>query len=193
MTRLPLFPLHAVLLPGGLLPLRIFETRYLDMICECLRNGHGFVVCLIRSGPEVGGPAEVHDTGTCVEVVDWRQEDDGLLGILVQGEARVRVATTHAQADGLLIGEVEPLPDTVPVSLPPEFGSLVLLLEGLLDALGPPWDRVERRFDDAGWVGGRLTELLPLDLPLKQQILETDDPLVRLHRLRDAMAERGVK
>ena len=87
-VTLPLFPLHTVLFPGGLLPLRIFESRYLDMISDCLRNDRGFGVCLISAGREVGDGAECFDVGTLARIQDWDSTPDGLLGIIARGEQR---------------------------------------------------------------------------------------------------------
>ena len=75
-----LFPLNIVLFPGGPLPLRIFETRYVDMVRRCMRESEKFGVVLIREGNEVG-PAETVDVGTLAEIVDFHQLSDGLLGL----------------------------------------------------------------------------------------------------------------
>ncbi|WP_019023775.1 MULTISPECIES: LON peptidase substrate-binding domain-containing protein [unclassified Thioalkalivibrio] len=196
MTTLPLFPLNTVLFPEGLLPLRIFETRYLDMVRRCLREDGRFVIVAIEPDTESGAPrpdAETdpsvgfHPIGTEVAIVDWDQRPDGLLGILVKGERRHQLHNPRRAEDGLWLAEVEPLQERPDVSLPVDYASLADLLERLLDQLGTPWSHLERRFDDSSWVVGRLTELLPIDLEVKQQLLEADDPIERLERLRAAM------
>ena len=194
MTTLPLFPLNTVLFPEGLLPLRIFETRYLDMVRRCLRDDSRFVIVATEPERESGAlPAETdasagfYGVGTEAAIVDWDQRPDGLLGILVKGEARRVIHNARRADDGLWLGEVEPLPEYPEVSLPVDYASLADLLERLLDQLGTPWSHLERRFDDSTWVGARLTELLPIDLEIKQQLLEADDPIERLERLRAAM------
>ncbi len=188
MNSIPLFPLNTVLFPEGLLPLRIFETRYIDMIRECLRGeGGGFVVLSIREGIETSAEARFSTLGTRAEVIDWEQRPDGLLGILACGRERVRVVSHERRPDGLLVGRVEAVEEWPALELPLEFSSLAGLLERLLDQLGAPWSHLERRVGDSAWVAGRLTELLPLDLGIKQQLLEEDDPLERLRRLRSAM------
>lgn len=189
---LPVFPLHAVLLPGGLLPLRIFEARYLDMVSRCLREDSGFVVALIRKGQETGRGAEVHDVGTLARIADWRQGDDGLLEITARGEGRVRLLATEVRPDQLVVGRVRALPAPPPRPLPAEFDSLARLLEKILQEIGPPWSGQTPRLDDAEWVGGRLAEMLPLDMAHKQALLEMDDPLARLFRLRDLMLNLDV-
>ncbi|MGM0553242.1 MAG: LON peptidase substrate-binding domain-containing protein [Pseudomonadota bacterium] len=194
MTSLPLFPLNTVLFPGGLLPLRIFETRYLDMVRRCLREDGRFVIVAIEPDPETDEPhaetdpsAGFYRVGTEAMIVDWDQRPDGLLGILVQGERRCSIQSAERAASGLWAGEVVPLEEWPAVSLPVDYTSLAELLERLLDQLGTPWSHLERRIDDSAWVAARLTELLPIDLDVKQQLLETDDPIERLERLRAAM------
>lgn len=194
MTMLPLFPLNTVLFPEGLLPLRIFETRYLDMVRRCLRDDSRFVIVATEPERESGEhPAETdpsagfHGVGTEAAIVDWDQRPDGLLGILVKGEGRRIIHNARRADDGLWLGDVEPVPEYPEVSLPVDYTSLAELLERLLDQLGTPWSHLERRFDDSTWVAARLTELLPIDLEIKQQLLESDDPIERLERLRAAM------
>ncbi|WP_018937271.1 MULTISPECIES: LON peptidase substrate-binding domain-containing protein [unclassified Thioalkalivibrio] len=194
MTTLPLFPLNTVLFPEGLLPLRIFETRYLDMVRRCLRSDGRFVIVATEPERESGElPSEsdpsagFYSVGTEAVIVDWDQRPDGLLGILVKGEGRRVIHNARHADDGLWLGDVEPLPEYPEVSLPVDYASLADLLERLLDQLGTPWSHLERRFDDSTWVAARLTELLPIDLEIKQQLLEADDPIERLERLRAAM------
>ncbi|MCG5500840.1 LON peptidase substrate-binding domain-containing protein [Ectothiorhodospira lacustris] len=185
--ELPLFPLNTVLFPGGVLPLRIFETRYIDMVCHCLRTDAPFGVILIREGGEVAGPAEVHTVGTWGRIIDWDQRPDGLLGITVQGEARFQVGRTWVRKDGLMMGEVTERPMPADVLLPAEFLPLSELLQRLLQELPPPYRDMTGEFDRCGWVGARLTELMPVNLAQKQAMLEMDDHLARLFHLRDAL------
>lgn len=181
--RLPLFPLHTVLFPGGVLPLRIFEPRYLDMVSDCLRNDHGFGVCLIRAGREVGAAAECHEVGTLARIQDWDNTPEGLLAITARGERRFRVLDREVRADLLSVARIELLDEPPPLPLPVEFAPLARLLEHLLDDLDPPYKTLPRAFDDADWVGARLTELLPLDPLEKQSLLEQADPRARLTTL----------
>lgn len=182
--RLPLFPLHSVLFPGGLLPLRIFETRYLDMVRDCLRNDTGFAVCAIESGQEVGPAPNIHRLGTLARIADWNQRDDGLLGIVARGEQRLRILDYAVAGNGLLVGEVELLDAEEPVRpLPGDYGRLRDLLQRMLEQLGGPYGALVTAYDDAGWVGARLSELLPLPSARKQQLFEMDDPLRRLDEL----------
>jgi Lon protease-like protein len=125
---LPLFPLNTVLLPGGRLPLRIFEPRYLDMVRDCMREGTGFGVCLILDGSEAGRPATPARFGTEARIVDFDTLDDGLLGITAEGTARVRVDALRVTAAGLAIGSVERLPPDPPLPVPAQHALLATLL-----------------------------------------------------------------
>jgi Lon protease-like protein len=109
--EIPLFPLNTVLFPGGPLPLRIFEPRYVDMVRRCMREGVPFGVLLIRAGTEVGEVTSTADVGTSARIVDFHQMQDGLLGIVCLGERRFRVLARRTQPDGLHLGDVEWLPD----------------------------------------------------------------------------------
>ncbi len=181
--ELPLFPLDTVLFPGGVLPLRIFETRYLDMVSACLRTDAGFGVVAIHEGHEAGSqPVSIHPVGTLARIVDFDQLDDGLLGITCLGVQRLRVVGHRVQPDQLLLGQARWLPDD-PI-LPPLRGHepLVRVLRDLLEReelasytrfLAPNWD-------DAAWVGNRLAEILPLPLTIRQRLLEMTEPLRRL-------------
>ena len=184
LADIPLFPLSAVLFPGGPLNLRIFERRYLDLVRDCSRSGSGFGVCLILAGREAGEPALPAAIGTLARITDFCTLPDGLLGISAEGGERFQVATTRVRNDGLVHGEVRFWPSEPEVPVPPEHGLLATILERLLDQIGTAYAQVERaRFDDASWVGFRLGELLPLAQPEKQQLLQMTDPLQRLAQL----------
>ena len=117
MSELPLFPLQTVLLPDGRLALRVFEPRYLDMVARCLRGENRFGVIAIREGAEVGA-ATTYDSGTSAEIVDWHQEQGGLLGILAAGRTAFRLVATRREVDGLYVGEVAWLDTLPPQPLP---------------------------------------------------------------------------
>jgi uncharacterized protein len=174
-----LFPLNIVLFPGGSLPLRIFETRYVDMIGRCMREGAGFGVVLIREGREVG-PAETFDVGTLADIVDFHQLSDGLLGLSCIGRQRFRIRSRCTQADGLNLAEVDRLQPESTVPVPARHSRLAELLQNVLPQLGEVYEGIEMRPDDAAWVGYRLAEILPIPLADKQSILELDDPIQRL-------------
>jgi hypothetical protein len=178
--ELPLFPLATVLFPGGPLNLRIFETRYLDMVATVLRGDNRFGVVAIRAGSEVG-EAETFDVGTTAEIVDW-QDAGGLLAIQAVGRDSFSIEESHRRPDGLYVGRVKRLDEPPATPLPPEHSKLKSLLETLLKQL-PTYAGVSPAYDDAVWVGARLAEILPFTLVLKQSLLETRDPLARLDKI----------
>lgn len=178
-VEVPLFPLSTVLFPGGPLPLRIFESRYIDMISQCMKSDSPFGVLLIREGNEAG-LATTHEVGTLATITDWYQGSDGLLGVTAVGGSRFRLLSGRQQANGLNIGEIDVIPPEPTMTLPDEYASLRKILEGVLDDLGRLYESLERRFDDAVWVTYRLVEILPIELAEKQQFLESSDTLARL-------------
>ena len=169
-----------MLFPGGPLPLRIFEPRYVDMIGRCMRNGTDFGVLLILEGGEVGGVSAMAEVGTVARIEDFSQLPDGLLGIFCRGERRFRVLSRHCEADGLHVGTVEHLPQGASQPLPSQFIPLAQLLKHALPELGALYANIPTRFDDAEWVGCRLAEILPIEPAEKQRLLEAQDPVERL-------------
>ena len=184
--RVPLFPLNTVLFPGGPLPLRIFEARYLQMVSDCVKNDAPFGVLLIREGGEVG-TATTHDVGTLARIIDWYQGSDGLLGVTALGERRFRVLSSHAEPNGLSIGDIEVLPDEPALPLPEEYRAMPNILAGVLDDLGRLYESLDRHMDDATWVTSRFVEILPLDLEQKQRCLESNDPAERLRIVQELL------
>jgi Lon protease-like protein len=182
--ELPLFPLQTVLFPGGPLNLRIFETRYLDMIASVLRGDNRFGVVAIRTGSEVGD-AETFNLGTTAEIVDW-QDAGGLLAITAVGRDGFTIEESSRRPDGLYVGRVKWLDEPPAMPLPPEHSKLKSLLETLLARL-PSYAAVPTAYDDAVWVGARLAEILPFTLVLKQSLLETRDARARLDRIAAAL------
>jgi Lon protease-like protein len=182
MTTIPLFPLNIVLFPDGPLPLRIFETRYVDMVRRCMREDECFGVVLIREGNEVG-PAETFDVGTTAKITDFDALPDGLLGLSCVGRQRFRILERSRQADGLNLSEVEWLAAEASVRVPQRHARLASLLQTVLPQLGEVYSDIEMRLEDAAWVGHRLAEILPIPLTEKQIYLEMDDPLARLDAL----------
>src|SRR5580698_5043320 len=109
-VELPLFPLHAVLLPGGPLQLQVFEPRYLDMVGRCMRAGVPFGVVRLLAGSEAGAARDIAVIGTSARIIDFHTLSNGLLGLLCLGERVFRLASHHAQGDGLIIGMANWLP-----------------------------------------------------------------------------------
>ena len=192
---LPLFPLHAVLVPGARLDLRIFEPRYLDMVRDCGRSGSGFGVCLILAGEETGAAATPAAWGTEAVIEDFGTTPEGRLALRVRGTRRFQVTRTRVRDNGLLVGEVafrEDVSDAPAGSLRlrPEHALLAELLRRILGQVGGEHaDPAPALLDDAPWVGWRLAELLPLTPAQRQLLLQVDDPHARLQRLLDGIAE----
>jgi uncharacterized protein len=178
-NSIALFPLNIVLFADGPLPLRIFETRYVDMVRRCMRDTQAFGVALIREGNEVG-PAETFDVGTLAKIVDFHQLSDGLLGLSCIGQERFRILSRSRQADGLNLAEVDWLAPEPLLAVPARHARLPALLKSVLPQLGEVYTDIEMRLDDAAWVGHRLAEILPIPLADKQSCLELDDPIQRL-------------
>ena len=189
-VEIPLFPLQAALFPGGPLPLRIFEPRYVDMISRCLKDGIGFGVLLVKAEPE-GDVTGTHELGTVAEIVDWDQLSDGTLGVIVVGDGRFTLRDAWRQDDGLNIGRVEMLAAEPVVPLPERYHDMARLLEGVFEDLGAHYRHVTPDFSDAGWVGFRLAELLPIDIEHKQHCLELFDPVARLAYLEPLLKSLG--
>jgi Lon protease-like protein len=182
--EIPLFPLGTVLFPGGPLPLRIFETRYIDLVRRCMRDGTGFGVVLIREGAEAGTAVATFDVGTYARIVDFSQQPDGLLGISAQGERRFRILERRRARDGLNLASVEWLPAEQSQPLPADYAELGPAIDAILTQVGEPYASLERHLEDAGWVSARLAEVLPVPMQHKQHCLELDDPVERLRYLR---------
>lgn len=178
--EIPLFPLGTVLFPGGVLPLRLFETRYLDMIGECLREQKGFGICAIKSGREVGPAANCYEVGTLAVVADFDYGEDGLLAIVARGERRFRILHSRVEPNQLQRARVAWLDDSRDTPLPPQHRSMADFLAQLLRRAGAPYADLPVDFDSSAWVAGRLAELLPFALGDKQRLLEMGTPADRL-------------
>jgi Lon protease-like protein len=186
-NRAALFPLKTVLFPGSRLRLQIFEQRYLRLVKTSLRDNHGFVVVLISEGNEVGAVPEIYKTGIYAEIVDWETLDNGLLGITIEARYRVRVSNPGAQDDGLLTGTIRGLMD-----LNDETHDAIPLLNDLVETLitleNHPYieqQNINVDYSNASEVCYRLAQLLPVDMLVKQSLLEIDETAQRAERLRE--------
>ena len=186
--EIPLFPLRTVLFPGGFLPLRIFEQRYLTMIKDCARKDTGFGVCMIREGEEAVSPVKTTNIGTHAQVVDWYTLEDGLLGVSTVGTVRFLVESSWQQEDGLFKAVINVIPEPPRCDVPEQYSVLSSVLGRFMEKVDEQYpDYTPDHLQDAVWVGYRLSELLPLSGVEKQQLLEMTDPIERLQRLLEVL------
>ena len=171
-----LFPLNTVLFPGSILPLKIFEQRYLNLIKDCMKQETGFVVVLISAGKEVGAPPKIYCTGCYVEIIDWQSLPDGLLGITIEAKHRVQLSNSSVKDDGLLVAEAASLKTTLDDNfiLPPSLKPLTDTLKQLLEHPFAQQYKNKVDFNNAAQICYRLAELLPIDNKQKQLLLESE-------------------
>ncbi len=198
-STIPVFPLDAVLFPGGVLPLRIFEARYVDMVRDCVRDDSGFGVCRITAGSEVGEPAEHESIGCMARIHSWDMEQPGVLQIWTRGETRFRVIDREIRPDGLIRADVTWLPDDEDEPLPDEFEDCAQLLRRIVaDIVEREVDPLRRlvaepyAFDSLVWVSNRLAELMPLASRVRQSMMCADSPLARMMVVRDLLRRHGA-
>lgn len=188
---IPLFPLQAVLFPGGLLPLKIFEQRYLDMAAACMKESKPFGIGLIASGEETGA-AEPHTVGTLADIANWEMEQLGILQIAARGGRRFRILEKRRGPNQLLEARVEVIADNGPLAVPAERQRLLPLLRRVVSDLGNERVPEPHHFADAEWVGYRISEILPIQNLAKQKLLELEDPLARLEILETFLDQRKL-
>ncbi len=211
LASLPLFPLGSVLFPGGMLPLRIFEVRYLDMIGKCHRHGAPFGVVALTRGSEVqhapsadpSGEAHAqegfHAVGTLARITSLSRPQPGLMEIRCEGLQRFAVMRQEKLKHGLWIGDVRQLPGDLPITVPPDLQPVARALGNLIDQLqqrGVPRSELPMHepfaLHDCGWVANRWCELLGLPLELQQRLMALDNPLVRLELVGDILQRQGI-
>jgi uncharacterized protein len=216
LTSLPLFPLGTVLYPGGLLPLQIFEVRYLDMIGKCHKTGAPFGVVALTEGTEVRRPDSAAEqgappsgdgfaredfaaVGTLATITEFLVPQPGLIVIDCVGTQRFEISRREKLKHGLWVADVTGLADDQTVKIPPD-------LEGTANALGKLIKTLQQRsvapvqmplrapyqLDDCGWVANRWCELLPIPLELKQRLMALDNPLLRLELVSDILERTGI-
>jgi Lon protease-like protein len=189
---LPLFPLNTVLFPQGVLPLKVFEARYTDMVRDCMKNEAPFGVVLIKSGAEVGATAVSETTGTLAHITQWDMEDLGVLLLRTEGGTRFRIRETRELADRRLEARVELLPSdeqaAVVNNMHLHCAKTLKIVINEINAKGqaeqgPAFESPfasTLKLDDAGWVANRWCEILPISLKARQKLLELGDAQSRL-------------
>ena len=202
LQSLPLFPLGTVLFPDGVLSLRVFEVRYLDMISKCRKTGAPFGVVSLTQGSEVRQPGSTEafsQVGTLATIEQFEQPQPGLMLVRAAGAQRFRITSSEQLKHGLWVADVERLAPDVPVPVPEDLQPAASALQRLIQSLQmrpgpagalplqPPW-----KLDDCGWIANRWCELLPLPVALKQRLMELDNPLVRLELVSDVLTRTGI-
>jgi len=201
--ELPLFPLQTVLFPGGLLPLKVFEARYLDLISHCLRNRSPFgVVCIgqgseVRGGGDGGGRDKVRlePIAVLAHLQDVDAEQPGILKVRCIGGRRVRLGTAWQRPDGLWLAAAQALDDDLAATVPPELDATARALGQAIGSLAAqdqrPFDR-PYRLDEAGWVANRWCEILPISVAAKYRLMVLDEPVLRLKLVDEYLRGKGV-
>lgn len=200
---IPIFPLNTVLFPRGVLPLRVFETRYVDMVRECMKTGAPFGVVAIRAGHEVGTAAEPYDVGTLAHIIACDVEDLGVLLLHTQGGERFRMIEKRTQRNQLIEARIAPLPADVLGQTGESLTLCAKVLQVVIDELDrragelPDADFINpftepHALDSPTWVANRWSEMLPIALEDKQELLELTDAGLRLQRVQSYLQENGV-
>lgn len=196
----PLFPLGTVLFPDGVLPLQIFEVRYLDMISRCITEGTPFGVVLLTHGNEVRTPEgqeRFMNSGTLASVQETAASAPGLLHVICRGAARFKILSSERRGNGLWMANVELVEDDRAIPIPSELQGAAEALDKVLASLHevpeqrwpvlPPF-----KLDDCGWVANRWCDLLPLPDHQKHSMLMLDNPVIRLELMHDVLDEHGL-
>ncbi|ABR90118.1 Uncharacterized conserved protein [Janthinobacterium sp. Marseille] len=200
---LPLFPLNTVLFPGGILPLKVFETRYIDMVRDCMKREMPFGVVLIKSGQEIGNAAEPEDVGCMAHITDWDAPQLGVLLLRTEGGTRFRILETRVHKDQHLEARVQILGHGGPSLLMKEQESCANTLKLVIHDINVKGhaeigDEFESPFtetlhlDDAGWVANRWCEILPIPLKARQKLLEVDDAQTRLTIIQQYLQQHEI-
>lgn len=202
LTSLPLFPLGTVLFPDGVLPLRVFEVRYLDMVGKCQQTGAPFGVVALAQGHEVrtpgAAPDQLETVGTLAHIRHLERPQPGLMLLQCHGEQRFRIEHHHLLKHGLWVADVSLLAPDAAVHVPDDLRHVASALRQLHASLrvqspgAPVPEAAAARYEDSGWVANRWCELLPLSLPTRQHLMSLDSPLLRLELVADMLARTGI-
>ena len=194
--EIPLFPLQLVMFPGGRLDLQIYERRYIDMVTQCMRTETGFGICLLKEGMETiqaGTQQTVHRTGTYVNIIDWDQLPNGLLGITVEGSAKFNIEDCWQSESGVLMANVAFSENdsvgkqTIPID--DDFTALTELLQSLESHPLVEQKNLIIDYDNLWDLGWRLAELIPVENAKRQDLLEIDDPWERIQNIEQLVSE----
>jgi Lon protease-like protein len=185
-----IFPLNTVLFPGGRLPLRVFEQRYIEMTKQCIANNSAFGVCQIKEGQETGTPAVPEPVGCLARITEWDMPQLGVFQLQTEGTQRFRILQSSVARNGLISASIELLPVDEPVE--PTSALCAEVLRAIIDKIGAEHFPSPHRFDDAAWIGYRLSEILPINRDTRQRLLQLSDPRERLAQLEQVLNEQGT-
>lgn len=181
--EMPIFPLTAIVLPEGRMPLRLFEPKYINMVKNCFKTDTGFGICLIKNRNAIAHMPMPFPQGTHVKLVDFDQGDDGLLHIVVEGMQEFNLLSCEPNEDELLIGDVSFIEHSELNVMPESFEELATKLETILDYVEPNLQYPEKHLDNPTWVCNRLLELLPISPTSKFELLQLPSADARLNAL----------
>ena len=194
--QIPLFPLHVVMFPRGRLNLQIFERRYIDLVTNCMRTNSGFGICLLKEGEEIiqeGTNQTIHRTGTYSNIIDWDQLENGLLGITVEGSAKFSIEDCWQSDSGVLQGNVQfnetDNVDRETIPLDDQYTALADLLQNLESHPLVEQKKLIIDYNNLWDLGWRLSELIPIEIEQKQQLLEIDDPWERIQSIEQLVSD----
>jgi len=185
-----IFPLNTVLFPDGRLPLRVFEQRYIEMTKQCIAGNLPFGVCQIKEGRETGTPAVPESIGCLARIIEWDMPQLGVFQLQTEGTQRFRILQSTVARNGLISAQIETLPPEAAVA--PATALCTDVLRAIIDKVGAAHFPKPYRFDDAAWIGYRLSEILPIDRNTRQEMLQLSDPLERLGRLERVLTDQAV-
>lgn len=199
---LPLFPLDTVLFPGGALPLKVFETRYIDMVRDCMKRNAPFGVVRIKSGKEVGVAAQPDSVGCLAHIVEWDMPDLGLLMLQTSGGQRFRILETRVLPDQRIEARTELIADDADVPPSTELVACATALKTVIQDINAaarasgevgfnPFPS-ELRLDSTCWVANRWCEILPISTLARQKLLELTDAQSRLAIVHQYLVQHGI-
>lgn len=199
---LPLFPLDTVLFPGGVLPLKVFEARYIDMVRDCMKRDAPFGVVRIKSGKEVGAAAQPDRVGCLAHIVEWDMPSLGLLMLQTSGSQRFRILETRVLADQRIEARIERIADDVDAPASAELVACATALKRVMDDISAaaraggesgfnPFP-AEQRLDSTCWVANRWCEILPISTLARQKLLELEDAQSRLAIVHQYLLQHGI-
>lgn len=193
MLPLDLFPVNSVLFPDGIVRLKVFEARYIDLVSRCLKNEQPFGMCLIHQGAEVGEAAKPCEVGTLAHITDWDMPQQGVFNITARGGRRFHIIDYVIGSDQSIRAHVSLLDELPRQKIGEDFQEAVTILQKMLNRTGSEYRTASQRICDVDWVANRLAEMLPVDNIDRQSLLEQDDALLRLQAINDVLQSTDWK